>query len=377
MIVVDVQALQSAAHGQRGIGRYVTELAHALDRELPGTVDVFAWNDRLPRTENLDRLDLRTPLLPFSAIEGELVDVLHVTSPFEMLDVAEVHVPVEARRLVVSCYDVIPYRFAEAYLTEPGAAARYRARLGLLAAADAVVTDSQSAADDLAELVGIDRRRLTVIGGGVSDHFRPPTTDHASRMAAVQAVLPALRSPYVLVPSGMDWRKNAPGALAAFGSLPDTLREGYQLVLACAVEPGYEAWLRSLAVEHGIDDRLVITGYTDEATLVALYQTAELVVFPSLYEGFGLPVLEALRCGARVITSSASSLPELIGDKRALFDPSDTGDIARLLESALTDPTVGARAGAPADARFTWSETARRLAAVYARLRARLPLVSA
>jgi glycosyltransferase involved in cell wall biosynthesis len=365
MIVFDVQALQSAAHGQRGIGRYTFELASALHRGFPDVVDVLAWNDGLPPTPDLDRLDLGERLVPFSALAGERVDVLHVNSPFEMLDLAEFSVPVDARRLVVTCYDVIPYRFAEAYLTDRRAAARYRARLGLLASADAVVTDSQSAADDLAELVGLDRRRLHVIGGGAGGEFVPPSDDVAARMARLRSELPALRERYVLVPTGMDWRKNAAGAIAAYALLPAELRRRHQLVLACAVEPGYEAWLRVLADEAGVAEQLVITGYVADATLVALYQTAEIVCFSSFYEGFGLPVLEALRCGARVITSGVSSLPELIGDKRALFDPSDPADMARLLAAALVDPAVGARAGTEAEARFTWPATARKLVDVY------------
>jgi glycosyltransferase involved in cell wall biosynthesis len=365
MIVFDVQALQSAAHGQRGIGRYTSELARALHTGFPELVSAFAWNDRLPRTPELDRLEVGAQLVPFSALAGERVDLLHVNSPFEMLDLAEIAVPVDAHRLVVTCYDVIPYRFAEAYLVDQRAAARYRARLGMLASADAVVTDSQSAADDLAELVGIDRRRLHVIGGGVGREFVPPTDDVAARIAALRAEVPDLSEGYVLVPTGMDWRKNAAGAIEAYAQLPDELRARHQLVLACEVQPGYEAWLRLLADEAGVADRLVITGYVTDATLVRLYQTAEVVFFPSFYEGFGLPVLEALRCGARVITSAASSLPELIGDKRALFDPSDPADMARLLESALRDPAVGARAGSDAEARFTWPATARKLVAVY------------
>ena len=114
------------------------------------------------------------------------------------------------------------------------------------------------------------------------------------------------------------------------------------------------------------------TGYVADTTLVDLYQTAELVYFPSFYEGFGLPILEALRCGARVIASGVSSLPELIGDKRALFNPSDPDDMARTLTTALEDPSFGARAGALDDARFTWSATTAELVGVYERLRSGL-----
>jgi glycosyltransferase involved in cell wall biosynthesis len=369
VLVFDLQALQSAAHGQRGIGRYVYDLAATLDAEHPGVVDVFAWNDRLAPVPALDRLSLGERLVPFSALAGERVDVLHVNSPFEMLDLDEVGVPVDARRLVVTCYDLIPYRFAHLYLADARAGARYRARLAMLVGADAVVTDSGSAAADLVDLAGADPRRVTVIGAGVGDEFVPAGDDHSTRMRRLATDVPGIKSGFVLVPTGMDWRKNAAGAIVAYAALPPSLRDRHQLVLACAVEPGYAAWLRLVAHEHDVeDDQLVLTGHVADVTLVALYQTAELVMFPSYYEGFGLPVLEAVRCGARVIAGDGSSLPELVGDHRALFDQWNTDDMGRALLAALTDRNVGARAGAPGEARFTWHETARRLVAVYERM---------
>ena len=225
MIVFDVQALQSEVHGGRGIGRYVFDLARTLHHEYPDVVDVYAWNDRLPPAPDLDRLGVGDRLVPFSELAGREVDVAHVNSPFEMLDIADFAVPVEARRLVATCYDVIPYRFADAYLTDPRGAARYRARPALLASADAVVTDSHCAADDLVELVGVDPRRIMVIGAGAGGMFVPPVDSEATRLARLSDGLPTIRPGYVLVPTGMDWRKNAPGAIAAYGRLPVDLRE--------------------------------------------------------------------------------------------------------------------------------------------------------
>lgn len=365
MIVHDVQAIQSPVHAGRGIGRFVWDLALALHAGHPGLVDAFAWNDALPRPAELDAFD--GPTVAFSELRDQHVDLLHVTSPFEPVPIGRLLPPCAPRALVATVYDLIPYRFHDVYLREPGRAAEYRARLGLLVSADAIVADSHAAAHELEELVGIPRRRITVIGAGVDDRFTAPATSAAERIARLRAALPELREGYVLVPAGMDWRKNAAGAIAAHAALPATLRERHQLVLQCAVTDGYAAWLEHLAREAGTLDQLVVTGRVDDDVLVALLQTAEVVCFPSFAEGFGLPVLEALHCGARVICSDTSSLPEIVRDAAARFDPWDPASIAARLAEALTDG-VGATLDPPPGGALSWSASARAVAGVYARL---------
>ena len=377
MIVFDLQAVQSAAHGERGIARYVFDLARTLARHHPDAVDVFAWNDELPHVPRLDELDLGDRLRSFSELRNADVDVLHVNSPFELLPYGEVMAPVRARRLVVTCYDLIPYRFPDRYFTHPVARARYRVRLNMLLAADAIVTDSQSAADDVADLLGVGPDRLTVIGAGVGPQFTLPTTSVAERVEELRRSLPDLSARFVLVPAGMDWRKNVEGAVEAYGRLPEELRDRHQLVLACKVDAEQERWVRDLAEAAGIAGHLLVTGYVSDEQLVLLYQTAELVLFPSFYEGFGLPVLEARRCGARVICSSSSSLPEVIPDARAMFNPWLVDEIAERLHSALDDPATTAMLGRVPDPGFTWELAADRLVEVYRRVRPAAPRVPA
>lgn len=362
MIVYDLQAIQSPVHAGRGIGRYVWELAVALQREHPGLVDVFAWNDALDRPSELDGFD--GPTVTFSDLRDVAVDLLHVTSPFEPVPIGRLLPPCDARRLVATVYDLIPYRFADVYLRDAGPAAAYRSRLGLLVAADAIVADSHAAAHELEELVGIPRHRIAVIGAGVGDRFVPPSEPAGTRLATLQRALPALREGYVLVPAGMDWRKNAVGAIAAHAAMPDALRERHQLVLQCALTDGYAAWLEHLAREAGNADQLVLTGHLDDDVLVSLLQTAEVVCFPSFVEGFGLPVLEALHCGARVICSDTSSLPEIVRDRAARFDPWDNASIAAKLTEALTSG-AGATFDPPPSGAHSWSATAAAVAAVY------------
>src|SRR5262249_16953154 len=147
------------------------------------------------------------------------------------------------------------------------------------------------------------------------------------------------------------------------------LRERHQLVIVCRIEPGELASMRSRLRGLGIADRVHFPGFVSDTDLIRLYQTCELFVFPSLYEGFGLPVAEAIASGAPVISSNSSSLPEPVRDPAALFDPRDEDSIRAALERSLTDPGFLRRLReVELDARYSWSGVADRTAAVYEEL---------
>ncbi|MGK0333112.1 MAG: glycosyltransferase involved in cell wall biosynthesis [Minisyncoccia bacterium] len=366
MIVFDIQAVQSIEHGERGIARYTGELARALQASHPDLVDVFAYNDALPYVPRLDALGLEGKLRSFSELRGQRVDLLHVNSPFEQPSIGVLAAPVIAERTVVTCYDLIPYRFSDIYLPDAGAKAWYQSRLGMLVSSDAIVTDSQSAADDVVRMLDVDARVVTSIGAGTAEQFAPPTDTLADRMLELNKVVPALLPGFVMVPAGPEWRKNLEGAVDAYSRLDPKLRERHQLLIASKIAEGQRATFFNYCQERGVADDVVVTGFVSDPDLVRLYQSAELVLFPSRYEGFGLPVLEARRCGARVITSNVSSLPEVMPEPAALFNPHDTDDIAAKLLAALTDVDVIAALDRAADPGFTWERAAHTLADVYA-----------
>jgi glycosyltransferase involved in cell wall biosynthesis len=372
MIVYDLQAVQSPQHGERGIARYVAELASALDRNHDGVVDVFAYNDHLPRVDRLERFGFGDRLRPFSSLRGSHLDLVHVNSPFERLVAHELMIPAFAERIVTTCYDLIPHLFPHVYLRNPATRSQYASRLQLLLVADEIVTDSESAARDVARMLDISPDRLTSLGAGVSPDFTPRTTPLADRLAQLQRAIPDLRAGFILAPSGMDWRKNVEGAMEAYAALPSTLRRRHQLVIACRQTDSEAREVDSARARLGIaDDEVVATGYVSDPDLVALYQSAHLVFFPSYYEGFGLPVLEARRCGARVICSNTSSLPEVLPDQGALFNPYDRAEMSAMLLAALTDEQTIERLEAVPDPGFSWDLAADRLVEVYARALAR------
>jgi glycosyltransferase involved in cell wall biosynthesis len=374
MIAFDLQAVQSVGNSERGIARFVTEIArHLVAGPHDARIDLFLWNDRMPWTDRLAAFDLGGRLRSFSDVAALDVDVLHVNSPFEVPNSADQFPPVRARRIVTTCYDLIPYIFPGHYLTDRYASGAYRRRLSLIATSDAVVTDSRSAADDVVEHLGVDPGRVTVIGAGVSPAFRPPTEPLTDRLAALRSEWPGLSARYVLVPTAADWRKNSIGAIEAFAALPDDVRRRHQLVLFCRLTDDQRTDLERVADRAGVGDLVLFTGYVPDDLLIALYQSAELVFVPTMYEGFGLPVLEARRCGARVICSNTSSLPEVLVDPEARFNPYDAESVVDALRRALVDVDhVAALASVP-DPGFGWDLAVDRLVGVYDRLLAEIP----
>lgn len=373
-VLYDLQPVQCWAYRGRGVGRYTADLARALDRLVAdsGSEDderldlEFVVNESLGHLDDVAALGLTRPVRTWAELVGRTVDVLHTTGPLDPERAEFRHVPVASRRHAVTCYDLIPLIFAERYLTDPIISARYRSRLGVLAAADAVLCDSQSAADDVHRLLGVGRRRLTVIGGAADERFAPPSVPLAEIRTQLRRRLPALDARHVLAPTGWDWRKNNDGLIAAWGRLPPPVRSGRTLVIVAASEPEHRARIDAWCDAAGVDRReVVLTGHVDDDLLVQLYQAADLVVLPSRYEGFGLPVVEAAACGARVVCADNSSLSEVLLEPLARFDVDDLDQFGAVLLNGLTD--VGFRqvlAAAPIAA-DTWSTVAARTLATY------------
>ncbi len=340
-VFADAQALQDPTTVERGIGRYVTELAHSLEAVDPGSVDSWVLRPGLPVPAHSQEL-LRGARYRFQD-DPDLVppDIWHVTSPFEaLLEYPEVLWPDWARgvrtKLVVTLYDLIPFLYPNQYLADARTRRAYQTRVDLVKAADRVQAISEATAADAVRLLDISASKIDVVGTGVSSHFKPPDSRELALAAAV-AGAPGLRPGYVMYTGGIDFRKNIDGLLLAYADLPKAVRTAHQLVIVCRVRDDERAHLDSRAAALGIDRDFLLTGFVPDDVLLALYQSAGLFVFPSLYEGFGLPVAEALACGVPTIAGDNSSLTELVTNPVARFDSSRPESIAKALLSALTD----------------------------------------
>lgn len=381
-LVIDIQTTQSVRFSERGIPRYTGDYSRAL-LAAGAPVAGLMLNPTLPYPRRLhadvagSREVRWNTAQAFRALTEQGPVAYHVMSPLESPRPVQATLPPFVMGggvpLVFTVYDMIPEILK---VFEPGTAFErlYNMRRAMLQRADLLFAISRSTRDDAIRLLGVDPDRIVEIGAGGSGFFHPPAP--GDRPADIIAEhVPAVDRPYVLTVTGafgLDHRKNTDGVIAAFASLPRHVRDAHQLVVACTLNDGDEIRWQALAREHGLAERqLVLTDFVADVALRALYQRASVFVNASLYEGFGLPALEAARCACPTITSNTSSLPEILDWAPATFDPASPEEISTVMERALLDE--GFRSGlleaaARASVTHTWENVAAKAMAGYARL---------
>jgi glycosyltransferase involved in cell wall biosynthesis len=361
---VAVHADQLFARVPGGIGTYVRELLPALVAAEP-TLEVTAFHARWgrPLPPGLARFHpvelprgiralypswnaVGRPALP-RGLAG--LDVLHLPSPVAVPPAGP------GQRLVVTVHDLAFRLFPGLY--PPAWRSLYRAGLRrAVRRADAVIAISRNTATDLVRLTRIDPGRLHVVPLAVSV---PPDVDPEPALRRLK-----VPRPYVLFAGTLEPRKNLVRLIRAYRRA--ALRVPHALVLAGPLGWRSHRVHRELAVAG--PGRIVVTGRVRAEDLDALYRGADAFCYPSLYEGFGLPVLEAMARGVPTITSATSSLPEVAGDAAITVEPRSVRALASALERLLTDREEAERLGtmgAERAGRFTWDRTARMTIEVY------------
>ena len=346
---LDARGTQSATHAERGIARYITEQTRALIEAQPDLEVFIGLDPNLPVPPSLEALRGADRLRWHTRTEPEveqLPSIYHVMSPFEsaieLEDIWPEWVRSSGCRTVVTLYDLIPLVMRDRYLTDSNWGiwgTVWMARLGLIRAADQVLTISRQTATDAGEHLGIPEERLTVIDSGVSWELSSLVGSRPAAESLLRKSYRRLRPGFLLYVGGDDPRKNLEGTIEAYSLLPESVRRAHQLVIVCNLPLARRAQLMAHGRRLGIRLRdLLLTGFVPEEELAALYRGCELFIFPSLYEGAGLPVLEAMSCEAPVAASNTSSIPEILGDLEATFDPADPTDIARCIVEVLESP---------------------------------------
>jgi glycosyltransferase involved in cell wall biosynthesis len=376
-IGLELFGTQTASRG-RGIGRYVRNLALSLlslaDRssaELIFYVEDGPPTD-LPEEFPVKRLrpepTLRDSVARRILANPDRLDGLIFLNPLELTPGFDIPArPTRGPRLAAVIYDLIPLIYQSDYLLswkDPGQVRRYLVSLERLRGYDTLLTISDSTRTDTIRLLNVDPIKVHTIGAaGTDPRFTfSPCPDDPADIDRVRQL--GITRPFVFALSASDPRKNLCGMLDAYARLPSSLRETHQLALTAGLERAQIKAVRTRATSLGLaEDELILTERIDDATLRALYRRAEVFVFPSLYEGFGLPIVEAMACGAAVIAGDNSAQPEAAGNAALLVNVDDADTLASSLTGVLTRPEMvrALRWGGPAQARrFSWASVARK-----------------
>jgi glycosyltransferase involved in cell wall biosynthesis len=384
-IGIDMLGVQSPSR-LRGIGRYTRQLVEQLltrfsEHEyvlyfyegLPGLTDRWPGNPTFRQlAADADDASLRSRPQRLAG-NPDHCDILLVTCAFEQFEnYLPPSKPVGEPKMVAILYDLIPALMPDKYLRNATVSQYYHWALRTVRHYDLLLAISEASRQDWSRLMNVPGERIVTIGAASDGQFftpdqrQPMPGDVASELRAL-----GIRDRFLFCLTGMDDRKNVQGLLAAYKCLPSALRERHQLVVTCKMNE-HEAvhWAEQLRV-GGIEGQVLFTNFLADEMVRTLYQRCEAFVFPSQYEGFGLPLLEAMHCGAAVVAGQNSSQPEVVGDAGLLADVDNPADFAGKIARVLEDPSLAEalRQRAPERARqFTWEATADRAMAALKRL---------
>lgn len=399
-IVIDMQGAQTDSRF-RGIGRYTLSLTQAIVRNRGEHEIILALSGLFPDTieplriafdELLPPENIRVWYSPGPVCECEpenkwrhevaqrireaflaslRPDVVHITSLFEgFADEAVTSIGIFDRQCptAVTLYDLIPLLNPDTYLKHSPAYGQYYLRkVEDLKLASQWLAISESSAIEGREALALPTDAVVNISTACDAVFRRLEIAESEKQRLFAQV--GITRPFILYSGGSDPRKNLHRLIRAYAGLPMSLRDAHQLVLAGKMPAEEIANLRHTAKSTGIGEcQLLFAGYVTDDELAFFYNLCAVFVLPSLHEGFGLPALEAMSCGAAVIGANTTSIPEVIARQEALFDPHDEMAISRKLAQVLGDADFRAELaahGLQQARKFSWDESARRAIAAF------------
>jgi glycosyltransferase involved in cell wall biosynthesis len=348
-----------------GISRYTVQLVDALARSASeDSFSVFQGRrhrEPLVTNERFQRRTLLTP--PHHRLERFLLPIELSMAHLDVFHSPDFIPPFGGKfRSVITIHDLV-FMLYPHFLTKD--AARYYGQIDqAVRHSDAIIAVSQATKRDVVRLLGVPEGRITVIYEAASPYFRP--IDTAEVFPRLRGKF-GLRGDYVLFVSTIEPRKNIPNLLRAFRLFLDAYGLDVQLALA-----GEKGWLYEevfqLVSDLGLTDNVRFLGRVSTEELMWLYNAAQALVAPSIYEGFGLTPLEAMACGTPVVVSNVSSLPEVVGDAGLLVDPNEPEDISVAIWRVLTDTELReslVTKGLKRASLFSWDKAAEETLALY------------
>lgn len=365
-IAVDVQPLISPTSKNRGIGNYSKDQLKLLVQSDKKNNYIFfnAYNDESifdilditsSECNNVKEFHMYTGdsqyliqsepnglTKKYESIFGELVknflkensiDVFYFTSPFDYWDIFNIEW-FESVTTIATVYDIIPFLFQKRYLPNKEIKKWYMRIIDFIKSVDRVLAISESVKEDLIKYLGIDNKKIDVIYAGIDKRYQQ-LSDIADEKEIRKKY--GIDKEFIMCTGGADPRKNMNELIIAYSELPEELKNKYLLAIVCSLHEEGERELRKTAKSHNVSQKVIITNFVPFEHLLKLYNMAALMAFPSQYEGFGLPVIEAMACGTKVLTSDNSSLGEIAKGAATLVDPFDIKSISEGLKKALTN----------------------------------------
>jgi len=370
-------------HSTRGIGRYVSELSRFLFERSDPQIKIVAFNQEKLLGGKLDRLlsfspagqqTLRQQLLYPSRLGSFAktgIDALHFPA----------HMDVPAwglGRYMLTVLDLIPHVLKDMY-KEPQASWRYNLARWLevkaIKNAGHIIAISQNTARDVNNLLGVPLERISVTALGVDRRFFDVKSSPEEKHALRSSFQIPPQVPIILYVGGIDQRKNYPVLLKSFKELLQARAENKEelpvLVIAGRIQldKQYPKFL-SILKELCLEERVLMPGFVSDQDLMRFYSAASLLLFPSLYEGFGLTPLEAMAAGLPVVSSNASAMPEVLGDAALSFDPNRVSEATQAMLSILRNKELALslkERGRVQASKFTWESTGKKTLEAYRR----------
>jgi glycosyltransferase involved in cell wall biosynthesis len=392
-IVIDLQGAQTESRF-RGIGRYTLAFTQAVVRNrgehevilalsglFPESIDpiraafdgllpqenILIWHAPGPVREDADENKNRRQVAEHvreKFLASLLPDIIHVCSLFEGYEddaVTSIGEFDRHTKVSVTIYDLIPLLRADKYLSpNPKYKDHYFKKIDYLRKASSFIAISESSRQEVINSLQLSDGSVINASLGVDAIFKVVKIDCSESQSLREKF--GINRPFALYTGGADERKNLKRLIEAWSLLPEDLRQGNQLIFAGRMPENYVLEFRRFASSCGLSsDDLLFSGYISDEDLVKIYNLCKFFVFPSLHEGFGLPALEAMACGAAVIAANTTSLPEVVGLNEALFDPMNIEGMRKKIHDALVDEDylTRLREHSLVQARkFTWDSTA-------------------
>lgn len=350
-----------------GIGNYTYCLIKKLNELDSKNKYFFLWTEGDPSNSipftmkysyySLPKDDLREELeIPYW-LTKEKVDLFHLPqNGFRTPDL-------KICKLVVTVHDLIPYFLPE--MVRPSFLKRFIQEMPLIVErADHIITVSETSKQDIMKVFQIPAVKISVIPSAPAAPYRPLPHEETKKILLSRF---HLKKPYILYVGGLNPRKNVMELIYAYAKVCRDLPEGRQLVIL-GPEGNHLDKLKLLVEALNLKDDVLFPGFVRSEDLPLFYNGADLFVYPSLYEGFGLPPIEAMACGTPVITSNVSSLPEVVGDAALLFNPYDTLQLANTIFSVLSNQELHSSLiykGLQRAKKYVWEQIALQVLKVY------------